>query len=115
MSVTTEELVKAAKAAIKEIDVAEARRLQAAGVRFIDVREAAECAKGAIDGAAQIPRGLLEFKLGSEPALADKAAPLVIYCQSGGRSALAADVLQRLGYTAVMSMAGGYTAWSSGG
>ena len=47
MSVTTEELVKAAKAAIKEIDVAEARRLQAAGVRFIDVREAAECAKAA--------------------------------------------------------------------
>lgn len=114
MAMTTEELVKAAKAAITEVDVAAARVLLAAGATFIDIREPGECAKGTIAGAAQIPRGLLEFKLASEPALADRHAELVVYCQSGGRSALAAEVLQRLGYDKVKSLAGGYTQWSAG-
>jgi len=112
---TVEELVKAAKAEIVEVDVAAARALAGEGVLFVDVREPGECAQGMIEGALAIPRGVLEFKLAQEPRLADRTQPIVVYCQSGGRSALAAQTLQRLGFGAVKSLAGGYSAWSSAG
>ncbi|MGE0485956.1 MAG: rhodanese-like domain-containing protein [Gammaproteobacteria bacterium] len=113
MAKTIEDVVRAARAAVNEIDVAKARELLAAGVTFVDVREPAECAKGTIEGAVCIPRGVLEWKAGAEPRLADRAAPVVIYCQSGGRSALAARALEELGWSAVQSLAGGYGAWSA--
>lgn len=112
---TVEDLVKAAKAQITEVDVAQARRLLEEGVTFVDVREPAEWEKGTVPGALTIPRGLLEWKAGSEPALADLAAPVVVYCQGGGRSALAAQSLEALGYAQVKSLAGGYKAWSEAG
>jgi sulfur dioxygenase len=113
MTKTVEDLVRAARAAVTEIDVARARELLAAGVTFIDVREPAEWEKGTIAGAVCIPRGVLEWKAGAEPRLADRAAPVVVYCQSGGRSALAARALEELGWNAVQSLAGGYAAWSA--
>ncbi|MCB1749482.1 MAG: rhodanese-like domain-containing protein [Gammaproteobacteria bacterium] len=111
MAKTVEDLVRAARAAVSEIDVARARELQATGVTFVDVREPAECEKGIIEGAVCIPRGVLEWKAGAESRLADRAAPVVVYCQSGGRSALAAVALGELGWSDVKSLAGGYAAW----
>jgi rhodanese-related sulfurtransferase len=54
---------------------------------------------------------MLEFKIGSMPELADKSKAVLIYCRLGNRSALAAQTLQQLGYTNVLSMAGGFEAW----
>ncbi len=113
MGMTVEDIVKAARAQVEEIDVARARELQAGGAVFIDVREPAECAKGAIPGALQLPRGVLEWKVGAEPALADREQPVVVYCQAGGRAALAAVALAQMGFTNVMSIAGGYGAWDA--
>jgi rhodanese-related sulfurtransferase len=113
MTKTVEDLVRAARAEVTEIDVGRARELQARGVTFVDVREPAEWDKGVIEGAVCIPRGVLEWKAGAEPRLADRAAPVVVYCQSGGRSAMAARALGELGWTDVVSLAGGYGAWSA--
>ncbi|GIW70680.1 MAG: hypothetical protein KatS3mg102_0222 [Planctomycetota bacterium] len=80
---------------------------------LIDVREPDEVEQGMIPGALAIPRGLLEFRI--EQAVPDRATPIVVHCASGGRSLLAADSLQRLGYRDVASMAGGYRAWEQAG
>ena len=113
MAKTVEELVKEARAAVSEVDVARARELKAAGAVFVDVREPAEWEKGTVEGAVCIPRGVLEWKAGAEPKLADRGAPVVVYCQSGGRSAMAARALGEMGWTNVVSLAGGYGAWSA--
>lgn len=110
----TEDLVAAAKQQITEIDVAKSKQLLAEGhIVLIDTREESEYAAGHIDGAILVPRGVLEFKIGAQPELADKAKDVLIYCRTGGRSALAAQTLQQLGYTNVLSMAGGFEAWKS--
>ncbi len=86
---------------------------------FVDVRERAEQSAGAIAGAVAAPRGFLEF-------IADPASPmhnpalssgkrLVVYCASGGRSALAAKTLQDMGYADVANLTGGFQAWSEAG
>lgn len=111
---TVEEMVTEARAAVSEVDVQRARELHAAGATFIDVREPPEWEKGTVDGALRIPRGVLEWKVGAEQQLTDRTAPVVVYCQSGGRSALAARALGELGWTSVVSLAGGYAAWSAG-
>ncbi len=112
MAKTVEDIVKQAKAEITEIDVAKAKELLDVAVTFVDVREPPEWAKGTITGALQVPRGLIEWKVSSEAALADRSAPVVVYCQGGGRSALAAKVMQDMGFEQVMSLKGGYGAWS---
>ncbi len=86
---------------------------------FVDVRERAEQEAGSIAGAASAPRGFLEF-------IADPASPmhnpalssgktLVVYCASGGRSALAAKTLQDMGVPNVMNLTGGFQAWTQAG
>ncbi|MCK9637348.1 MAG: rhodanese-like domain-containing protein [Methylobacter tundripaludum] len=108
----TEDMVDAAKQRIVEIDVAKSKQLLAEGnIVLIDTREESEYAAGHIDGAILLPRGMLEFKIGSLPELADKSKAVLIYCRLGNRSALAAQTLQQLGYTNVLSMAGGFEAW----
>ncbi|MES1998619.1 MAG: rhodanese-like domain-containing protein [Pseudomonadota bacterium] len=114
MSMTPQQLVAEAKAQIKEIDIATAAQHISAGSVVIDVREPAEFEAARLPGAVSIPRGLLEFKT-DHPMLADKAAEILLYCKSGGRSALAALSLQRLGYSNVRSMTGGFDAWTSQG
>lgn len=113
MSKTIEAIVAAARTQITEVSVAEARALAAEGATLIDVREPPEWAAGTIEGALTIPRGVLEWKAPAAAALARRDAPVVVYCQSGGRSALAAVALGELGYTNVSSLAGGYNAWSA--
>jgi rhodanese-related sulfurtransferase len=90
-----------------------ARKLLAEGnITLIDTREESEFAEGHIDNATLLPRGLLEFKLNTIPELADKTKAVLIYCRTGGRSALAAQTLQTLGYTNVLSLAGGFESWN---
>jgi rhodanese-related sulfurtransferase len=115
MSMTPQQLVAEAKAQIKEVDVATAATQIAAGTVVIDVREPAEFEAGRLPNSVNIPRGVLEFKTGEHPALANKDAQMVITCRSGGRSALATLNLQRLGYTNIASLAGGFEAWSTSG
>lgn len=107
------ELVAAAKKEITEIDAEELRRLQQSGESFvlIDVREPDEVAQGAIANAAAVPRGVLEHKI--ETVTTNKEEIIVCYCGGGGRSALAAQNLKRMGFKNVMSLAGGYKGWKS--
>ena len=79
----------------------------------MDVREAEEFAKEHAAGAVHLSRGVIELKI--EEAAADLAAPIVCYCGGGSRSALVADNLQRMGYTNVASLAGGFKAWKDQG
>lgn len=115
MTMTPQQLVAEAKAQIKEVDVHAAAQQMDTGIIVIDVREPAEYEAGHLPNAINIPRGLLEFKTGDHPALANKDAQILLYCKTGGRSALATHSLQRIGYTQAASMAGGYEAWSTGG
>lgn len=106
-------LVDEIRPRVHEIDVAEARRRVAAGARLIDVREDAEWAAGHAAGAEHLGKGVIERDV--ERRVPDPGAELVLYCGGGYRSALAADVLQRMGYTNVHSMAGGWRAWQEAG
>lgn len=109
---STQEMVDSAKQQITEINIEKSNQLIAEGnVVIIDTREESEYAAGHLENALPIPRGLLEFKIGSQPDLADKSKAVLVYCRSGNRSALAALTLQNLGYKNVLSMAGGYEAW----
>ena len=108
------DLLAAAKSRITEIDTsAAADTLSAGGVSLLDVREPDEYDQGAIPGAVHIPRGHLEAQV--EAKLSDKSQPVVVYCAGGVRSAFAADTLQALGYTNVLSMAGGFGKWKDEG
>ena len=107
-----QDLVADAKQQINEVSIDTAKNLLREGnIVLLDVREESEYAAGHIDDALLLPRGVLEFKLAAVPALADKSKTVLIYCRTGGRSALAAQTLQILGYQSVLSMAGGFEAW----
>lgn len=112
MALTAADLVGAAKAEIHEIDVVEAKTLVDGKAIFVDVREPPEWQDGTVPGALCIPRGVLEWRAESEDPLKDKTVPVVVYCKSGGRSALAAQTLQQLGFNNVKSLAGGFEAWT---
>ena len=110
--VSAQDLVAAAKQQISEVNVANAKQLLKEGnIVIVDVREESEYAAGHLDNAVLLPRGVLEFKIGSVPELADKSKAVLVYCRTGGRSAMAAQTMQTLGYTNVLSMAGGFEAW----
>jgi rhodanese-related sulfurtransferase len=109
---TPHEMVVEAKAQIKEIDTAAAQ--QQLGKRvIIDVREYDEYVASHLPGAINIPRGVLEFKIGMVPECAKKDGAFLIYCRTSGRAALSAVQLQKLGYTNVISMNGGFEAWNN--
>tara|TARA_R110002111_G_scaffold98184_2_gene151506 strand:- start:1608 stop:1955 length:348 start_codon:yes stop_codon:yes gene_type:complete len=112
MTVTAMDLVKEAKKIIKEVNVDQANAMIANGSIALDVREVAEYEAGHIPNSIHIARGVLEFQITDHDKFQDKDASIVIYCRSGGRSALAAIALEQLGYTDVCSMAGGYNLWS---
>jgi rhodanese-related sulfurtransferase len=106
-----EKLCEDARARIREINVDEVKRRLDAGEKFrlIDVREDHEWLQGHAAGAEHLGRGIIERDI--EKTAPDKAAEIVLYCGGGFRSALAADNLQKMGYTNVLSMAGGIRAW----
>jgi len=104
--------LNAAKAEIREVDPSEvAAHLE--HYRLLDVREPDEYDQGAVPGAVHVPRGNLEFSV--EGRLPDKGAPIAVYCAGGTRSAFAAKTLQDLGYTDVVSVAGGFNKWKDEG
>jgi rhodanese-related sulfurtransferase len=104
-------MVEDARSRIKEVTVEETRERLAAGggVRLIDVREDNEWEAGHAAGAEHLGKGIIERDI--EERVPDKGTPLILYCGGGYRSALAADALERMGYTNVYSMAGGWRAW----
>ena len=114
MAVTPHDLVVEAKAKITEVNTADAQGLLGKRV-VIDVREYDEFAAGHLPGAINIPRGVLEFKIGMVPECANKSGAFLIYCRTSGRAALSAVQLQKIGYENVISMAGGFEAWNTEG
>jgi molybdopterin/thiamine biosynthesis adenylyltransferase/rhodanese-related sulfurtransferase len=108
------ELLAEARAGITEVSTAEAEeRLLRPGTVVLDVREPDEYEQGALPGAIHIPRGHLESQI--EAKVLDRDAPIVVYCAGGTRSAFAAQTLDQLGYTTVVSMAGGFNRWKDEG
>ncbi len=107
-------LVDDAKSRVREVNVAETRRkLESGEAVLIDVREESEWEAGHARGAQHMGKGVIERDI--EERVPDKNAELILYCGGGFRSALSADNLQKMGYTNVESMAGGWRAWQAGG
>lgn len=103
------EIAEDARSRVKEISVEETSGKIESGAVLIDVREDNEFEAGHADGATHIGRGVIERDIiGKFP---DKNTELILYCGGGYRSALAADNLQKMGYTNVFSMIGGWKAW----
>ncbi len=108
-------IVNDAKSRIHEISPAETQKKLARGdtFHFIDVREDNEWGKGRATGAKHLGKGIIERDIESQ--VPDHSAEIVLYCGGGYRSALAADALQKMGYTRVLSMSGGYKEWVTSG
>ena len=108
-------IVDDAKGRIREVSVVETRERLAANpdAKLIDVREDNEWDAAHARGATHLGKGIIERDI--EATVPDKSAELILYCGGGYRSALAADVLQKMGYTNVYSMAGGWKAWKESG
>jgi rhodanese-related sulfurtransferase len=107
------ELVNEVMPRVTEVSVMEAMERQTGGATLIDVREDNEWEAGHARGAIHMGRGVIERDIVHQ--IPDKDAELILYCGGGFRSALAADNLQKMGYTNVLSMAGGWTAWKESG
>lgn len=108
-------IVQDAKSRVKECTVDDVVARQKAGDKFVfvDVREDNEYAAGHAAGAIHLGKGVIERDV--ETKIPDPATPIVLYCGGGFRSALSADNLQKMGYTNVISMDGGWTAWKQKG
>lgn len=101
------DLVKEAQKHVKSITCEELEAMSSSdGVIVLDVREPSEFDAGHIEGAINIPRGVVEFKIAD--AIPDKEAKIVICCASGGRASLAGESLQKIGYTNITYLEGGY-------
>jgi molybdopterin/thiamine biosynthesis adenylyltransferase/rhodanese-related sulfurtransferase len=105
------ELLNNVKTKIREVETADVAERN--DTTWLDVREADEYEQGAIPGAIHIPRGFLEIQV--EGKIPNRETPIVIYCAGGTRSAFAAQSLQELGYTDVVSMSGGFNKWKNEG
>ena len=106
------DIVSDAKSRVRECTVSDVKARLDAGESFelVDVREESEFARGHLPGARHLGKGVIERDV--ESAIPDPATPIVLYCGGGYRSALAADALQRMGYTNVVSMDGGWRGWN---
>ena len=109
------EIVNDAKSRVKEIDIEGYRRIMQSGGPhvLVDVREDSEWAAGHAAGAVHLGKGIIERDI--EARVPGKDTRLVLYCGGGFRSALAADNLQKMGYTDAISLDGGWKAWQQAG
>ncbi len=119
MPTTVKAMLDAARAAVPTITPADATTMIEAGALVVDLREPPEvAASGKVPGALAIPRGLLEFKADFELPSRDPAfqadRPVIVYCASGGRAALAGKLLLDLGYKSVHNL-GGFAGWAESG
>ena len=120
MSTTVVDLVARAKGQVENLDPEQVAQEAADGAVLVDLREPEEIQRdGTIEGAVQAPRGMLEFYADPQSpyhrAEFDPSRRTVLFCASGGRSALAASTLSQLGYTDVAHLDGGMKAWRSAG
>jgi rhodanese-related sulfurtransferase len=108
-------LVNEAKKQVKETNVADVKRRMASGEKFllVDVREDNEWEKGHVPGAVHMGRGVIERDI--ETQVPETSTKMILYCGGGFRSALVADNLQKMGYTNVESMDGGWKGWVAAG
>lgn len=108
-------LVNDAKSRVHQIDIEGYRRMQDAGEAHIlvDIREDNEWAAGHASGAVHLGKGIIERDI--ETKVPDRSTKLILYCGGGFRSALAADNLQKMGYTSAISLDGGWRAWTQAG
>jgi rhodanese-related sulfurtransferase len=109
------DLVNDVKSRIREVSIEELRRMLSSRDQFllIDTREESEWTAGHAAGALQLGKGIIERDI--ETLAPDKKQPIVLYCGGGFRSALAADALRKMGYTAVASLAGGWRDYLAAG
>ena len=109
------EVVKDSKSRVQEMSVDDIKRRIDNGEKFvlIDVREESEWNQDHLPGAIHLSKGIIERDI--EVKFPDTTTEMVLYCGGGFRSALAADNLQRMGYTRVISMDGGYSGWRDKG
>ena len=112
---TAHDLVIQAKQVVQEISVEQAAAAIQTCDILIDVREADEYAAGHLPGAIHMSRGMLEFKMASNPMMQSRDLSIVLYCKTSGRAALSAKSLADMGYTHVRSIAGGVDAWVAAG
>ena len=110
-----EKLCDEARTRIKEVSVQEVSALLSTKSDFLllDVREDHEWNEGRIPGASHLGKGIIERDI--EETVPDPAKKIILYCGGGYRSALAADSLQKIGYTTILSMAGGFRSWKESG
>jgi len=108
-------LVNEAKKRVKETNVAEVKRRLDAGeeILLVDVREESEWGRGHLPGAVHLGKGIIERDI--EQRVPDTDTKLILYCGGGFRSALSADNLQKMGYSNVESMEGGWKGWLEAG
>ena len=110
---TAKDLYRESRARVRQIDAKEALRLHAEGrAKFVDVRDLNEVNLGMIPGAIHLDRGRIESKV---EAAIPRDATVVLYCADGNRSALAAETLEQMGYTDVVSLDSGFRGWVEAG
>jgi rhodanese-related sulfurtransferase len=120
MAKSAKELVEAANAVVPRISPAQAQEMMTKGnTLVVDVRDAPEVEQsGKVAGAVHIPRGMLEFRADPESPYHDenftKDKTVILYCASGGRSALSGQALKELGYDEVYNL-GGFSDWADSG
>lgn len=119
MATTVKQMIETANAAVSRVSPQEAREMIRNGALVIDVRDAPEVEKsGKVEGAVHVSRGMLEFRADPESPYHDKkfdkARTLLVYCASGGRSALSAKTLKDLGYEKVFNL-GAFKDWVEAG
>jgi rhodanese-related sulfurtransferase len=118
MPKTVKDMMAEANAAVTRVGLVEAQAMIADGALVLDVRDAPELAAGKIKGALHVPRGMLEFR--ADPATQyhnpelQMDRPVLVYCASGGRSALSGKLLQEMGFAKVFSI-GGFKDWVEAG
>ena len=106
-------LVNGAKTRVREVDIGEYQKMARQPHMLVDVREDNEWAAGHAAGAIHLSKGIIERDI--ETKIPDKSTTMVLYCGGGFRSALAAEALQKMGYTNVISLDGGWRAWNASG
>jgi rhodanese-related sulfurtransferase len=107
------DLVNDAKSRVKQVDIEQYKKMPREGHILVDTREDSEWAAGHAAGAVHMSKGIIERDI--ETKVPDKSQKLVLYCGGGFRSALSADALQKMGYTDVISLDGGWRAWNEAG
>ncbi len=109
---TREDLLAEARPHLTLVEAERAENLITNNALILDVREPAEFQMGHLPSAINVPRGVLEFKVGMHPQLSDPERNILIYCKNGGRSTLAAFTLMQMGFTQVEMLNGGFDGWT---